>query len=128
MTNEQIRNILLENGFAIKPGCKDLEPYVYNAIHALLEEQEGIANFHIASFCNMYAEGYNHGLRGDDPHGKYNLDGPYRLGYEKGNENKSTFFYALKAMREIFTLIEQNDNIDADQIEEILINNGFSRD
>lgn len=36
MTNDQIREILLANGFTIKPGHNDLKPYVYGAVHALL--------------------------------------------------------------------------------------------
>jgi hypothetical protein len=36
MTDEQIREIFLANGFTIKEGLTDLKPYVYQAAHALL--------------------------------------------------------------------------------------------
>jgi hypothetical protein len=37
MTNEQIREIFLANGFTIKEGLTDLKPYVYAAARALLD-------------------------------------------------------------------------------------------
>lgn len=36
LSNAEIREILLANGFTIKPGHDDLKPYVYQAIRALL--------------------------------------------------------------------------------------------
>lgn len=34
----QIRDVLLANGFTIKPGNDDLKPYVYAAVDAVLDE------------------------------------------------------------------------------------------
>lgn len=36
MTDDQIRETLLANGFSIKPGHDDLKPYVYAAVRTLL--------------------------------------------------------------------------------------------
>lgn len=36
LAKDQIRKILLENGFTIKDGQTDLKPYVYQAAAALL--------------------------------------------------------------------------------------------
>lgn len=36
MTNEQIREIFLANGFTVKEGQADLKPYVYAAARALI--------------------------------------------------------------------------------------------
>lgn len=37
MTRDKIKQILLANGFTIKPGLDDLKPYVYEAVEAVLE-------------------------------------------------------------------------------------------
>lgn len=39
MTHEQIKTIFLANGFTIKEGQSDLNPYVYRAAQALLEAE-----------------------------------------------------------------------------------------
>lgn len=36
MTNDQIRDVLLANGFTVKPGEADLKPYVFAAAKALI--------------------------------------------------------------------------------------------
>jgi len=36
VTDEQIREVFMANGFTIKPGNDDLKPYVYKAARALL--------------------------------------------------------------------------------------------
>ena len=41
LSDEEIRTIMLGNGFTIKEGCKDLKPYVYAAIRAI-EKAHGI--------------------------------------------------------------------------------------
>lgn len=35
LSNDEIRSIMLDNGFTIKDGCKDLKPYVYAAVRAI---------------------------------------------------------------------------------------------
>lgn len=38
MTNDQIKEIALANGFTIKEGLTDLKPYVYDFARALINE------------------------------------------------------------------------------------------
>jgi len=43
MTDAEIKEIFLANGFTIKTGCDDLKPYVYEAARALLDRAESNA-------------------------------------------------------------------------------------
>lgn len=43
MTDAEIKDIFLSNGFTIKPGYDDLKPYVYEAARALLARVEANA-------------------------------------------------------------------------------------
>lgn len=41
LSEDEIRSIMLANGFTIKDGCEDLKPYVYAAVRAI-EKMHGI--------------------------------------------------------------------------------------
>lgn len=44
LTDEQIKRIMLDNGFTIKEGLTDLKPYVYAAARALIAAATGVKN------------------------------------------------------------------------------------
>jgi len=44
LTDEQIKRIMLDNGFTIKEGLTDLKPYVYAAARALIAAATGVNN------------------------------------------------------------------------------------
>jgi len=54
MTDGEIKDVFLANGFSIKPGCDDLQPYVYAAARALLERADMLKALLAHCKCGVY--------------------------------------------------------------------------